>query len=207
MELINNRYILKCNTHGDIFEHLPTLKEYSTQCESVAEFGVSTMTSTWAFLSGLLNNNKNNKKLYCVDVNDVPNIYNVINEVKNVGIDMVFYKENSINAPIPNVDLLFIDTWHIYGHLKRELNNHHFKVNKYIIMHDTEIDGIHGESIRDIQFHDIDNECKKNNYTLKEVTTGLLPAIEEFLNEHTEWVIERVFTNNNGLTILKRLNF
>ena len=35
--------------------------------------------------------------------------------------------------------------------------------------------------------------------------TGLWPAIEEFLAEHSEWEIEQRVTNNNGLTILVRV--
>jgi hypothetical protein len=35
--------------------------------------------------------------------------------------------------------------------------------------------------------------------------TGLWPAIEEFLAEHSEWEIQQRFTNNNGLTILARV--
>ena len=33
---------------------------------------------------------------------------------------------------------------------------------------------------------------------------GLQQAIDEFLTENPHWVVEKVFTNNNGLTILKR---
>jgi hypothetical protein len=39
----------------------------------------------------------------------------------------------------------------------------------------------------------------------EEEKKGLMPAIEEFLNENKEWYIYRQYTNNNGLTILKRL--
>jgi hypothetical protein len=206
MDLIREQYNLKCITHGDIFEHLPTLKEYTKLCNSVAELGVSCMISTWSFLSGLAESDiSGNKLLYCVDINDVPNIENVIEEVKKVNITMNFYRGNSIYAPIPNVDLLFIDTWHVYGHLKRELNNHHSKVNKYIIMHDTDVDGIYGESLRDHLFHDIEKESIENNYPIDEITKGLIPAITEFLAEHSEWVIDRIYRNNNGLTILKRI--
>ena len=37
-----------------------------------------------------------------------------------------------INSIESETDLLFIDTWHVYGHLKRELKAHEKKVNKYI---------------------------------------------------------------------------
>jgi hypothetical protein len=83
MDLIREQYNLKCITHGDIFEHLPTLKEYTKLCNSVAELGVSCMISTWSFLSGLAESDiSGNKLLYCVDINNVPNIENVIEEVK-----------------------------------------------------------------------------------------------------------------------------
>ena len=114
MDLINREYNLKCLTPGDIVEHLPTLKEYTKECNSVAELGVSCMISTWSFLSGLAESNfSGNKLLYCVDINNVPNIDNVIEQVKGANITMNFYKGNSIYAPMPDVDLLFIDTWHI----------------------------------------------------------------------------------------------
>jgi hypothetical protein len=45
-------------------------------------------------------------------------------------------------------DLTFIDTWHIYGELNRELEKFSKTTNKYIIMHDTTIDEWHGETIR-----------------------------------------------------------
>ena len=47
-----------------------------------------------------------------------------------------------------NYDLTFIDTWHVYGQLKRELDKFSKITNKYIIMHDTTVDELLGESIR-----------------------------------------------------------
>ena len=35
--------------------------------------------------------------------------------------------------------------------------------------------------------------------------TGLMPAVNEFLEANKEWYIYRQYTNNNGLTILKRV--
>jgi hypothetical protein len=42
------------------------------------------------------------------------------------------------------------------------------------------------------------------NYKQEE-KQGLIPAIEEFLNENKEWYIYRQYTNNNGLTVLERI--
>src|SRR5207245_3408288 len=62
-------------------------------------------------------------------------------------IDFVTIIGNDITIELPPMDLLFIDTWHVYGHLKRELERHQSKVRKYIIMHDTTVDEWLGETI------------------------------------------------------------
>jgi hypothetical protein len=101
-------------------------------------------------------------------------------------------------------DLTFIDTWHIYGQLKRELNKFSKHTNKYIIMHDTTVDEIHGENIR--MKLNIEELQKKSGFTKEELTTGLKKAIDEFLVENSNWILKEKFTNNNGLTILERIN-
>jgi hypothetical protein len=50
---IKNKYEKLCSncegTCGDIFEHLPTLYKYASECESVFETGVRGVVSSWAF--------------------------------------------------------------------------------------------------------------------------------------------------------------
>jgi len=199
MEQINFNYLRVKLTPSDINEHIETLKNYTKECNSVAELGVANVTSTYAFLQGLVEAKFEDKKLYCVDINKSPNVNIAFSFAKQCGIHTEFFQINSILVDIPNVDLLFIDTWHVYGHLKRELEKHHSKVNKYIIMHDTEIDGIRGETIRDGSFKRV-----KGIYPDEEILKGLSPAIEEFLEKNKEWKIKEVFTHNNGLTILEK---
>ena len=222
MEIIKENYQKKCNIKSDINEHLSILMELSKECETICEFGVRSIVSTWAFLYGLLQNNSLNKNLISVDIINV-NCDNVINTAKEAGITMQFICEDSVKCETPETDLfcikmteivptldleieetdlLFIDTWHIYGHLKRELNTHHSKVKKYIAMHDTELDKIKGESIR--SGWDINQQSKDSGYPPEEISQGLQKAIDEFLENHTEWSIFKVYTNNNGLTILRR---
>src|SRR5207237_61445 len=107
-----------------------------------------------------------------------------------------------LSIGLPQVDLLFIDTWHIYGHLKRELAKHHPKVNKYIILHDTTVDEWLGETIRCNL--DYEQQCLESGYQKNEILLGLWPAVDEFLKAHPEWSLHKRYTNNNGLTILKR---
>lgn len=201
---ITQMYENKCETPSDINQHLPTLMAYAQQAETIVECGVRNIVSTWAFLKGLLSNNSSTKKLVCVDIQKDHSIDNVI-QLVNQHVDMQFIEANSATVHIPhNYDILFIDTWHVYGHLKRELEHHHSKVNKWIIMHDTEVDKILGESIR--CGSNIQQQMLQTGYSYEDVLNGLQKAITEFLQAHPEWQIEKVFTNNNGLTILKRVS-
>lgn len=202
MEQIKSNYESQCQKSSDINEHLPTLMELSKECQTICEFGVRSIVSSWAFLYGLLQNNSTNKHLVSVDIVNVKNISSVISIAKEAGIHMEFIQEDSVKCKIPQTDMLFIDTWHIYGHLKRELNNHHSFVNKYIVMHDTELDKIRGESIR--SGWNIKNQSIESGYPEEEIQCGLQRAIDEFLETHREWSLHKIYTNNNGLTILKR---
>lgn len=91
------------------------------------------------------------------------------------GIQFEFHLGDTTKIEIEETDLLFIDTLHEYAQLKKELELHADKAKKFIVIHDTE-------------------SCKKE----------LWPAIDEFLKEHKEWVIKAVYTNNNGLFVLRR---
>jgi hypothetical protein len=199
------RYVLAkyeevSSTRSDIFEHIPTLYKYTTECNSVAEMGVRDIVSTWAFLHAL----ERGGSLYCVDIEDIPSISKVVNLGETLGVKVTFLREDSAKVNLPEeVDLLFIDTWHVYGHLKRELNKHNSRIRKYIIMHDTTVDGLVGESVR--MGYNIEKQLESSGYTIDEITSGLWPAIEEFLKDHPEWKLRERYTNCNGLTILERV--
>jgi len=201
--MILKNYERACSTASDINEHLPTLRAYAAKCSSVAEMGVRSVVSTWAFLQGLVDSSSPTKSLQCLDLADVPSMAMICREVKLVNIDMCFIQGDSAKTPIKPVDLLFIDTWHVYGHLKRELEFHHAKVAKYIIMHDTTLDALVGESIR--AGWNTAQQAASSGYPESEIRRGLKPAIDEFLAAHPEWTVKEVFTNNNGLTVLQRV--
>jgi len=187
MDLINQIYEKKCNTPSDIHEHLPVLKKYAEECEIVLEMGVRSIVSTWAFLSA------KPKKLISLDIihpkdyiNHDPGGCN-LNLVEKLseenGIDFKFILGDSLKTNPIECDLLFIDTLHDYDQLKKELNIHSSLCKKYIILHDT------------THFAD------KGETKGKE---GIWRAVEEFI-DNKEWVINERLTNNNGLTILKKI--
>lgn len=199
---------------SDISDHLETLRDFAKECDTIVEMGVCHATSTWAFLEGLrirkkkfakLNKDSSACSLLSIDIADVPDIDFVSKEAKKLDIPFRFLKISSLDVEIPDeTDMLFIDTWHIYGQLKRELEKHHSKVKKYIIMHDTEIDKIEGESVR-LEV-DIDEECQRSGFSKEDVTKGIGYAIVEFVQKHSdEWNVFVHYPYNNGLTVLKRV--
>lgn len=194
-------YHSKCQSYSDIFEHLPTLYEYTKKCNSVVECGVRDIVSSYAFGSGLIGNPNNSYTM--VDPYKSAHIDGFLQLCRNEGVNARFIQESDIKCPLVETDLLFIDTWHIYGHLKRELAYWHSFVKKYIIMHDTTVDEWQGETIR--CGWNAHQQSIQHGIPVEEINKGLWPAIEEFLADHPEWKLEKRFVNNNGLTILARV--
>ena len=203
MDHINSTYDTLCARKCDINEHLPTLYLFAKECESIFETGVRGCISSWALVKGLLENNKPVKSLFMNDI-DPCNIGELLNTVNGLPISVKYEWVNNLKLELPgNVDLTFIDTWHIYGQLKRELEKFSKVTNKYIIMHDTTVDAVQGESVR--MRYNIAKQVIDSGFPVEEITCGLQRAIDEFLSAHPEWKLHVRYINNNGLTILKRV--
>ena len=180
LTLIEANFYYYRSLETDINEHFDTIKRYAEDCDHIIEVGVRGVNSTWAFLYGnpknMLSIDKFDPIEWDVDVKIVKQI------AKDNGIEWDFIQGDILEIEIPETDLLFIDTLHNYPQLSNELKLHGNKAKKYIVMHDTETNKIVG---------DFGGE-------------GLQKAIDEFLLENKHWAVKEVFTNNNGLTILKR---
>ena len=174
MDEIERQFVVFRDTPADINEHMQKLCDYAKQCESVTEFGVG--RSTWAFL------NARPKKLRCYDIGGRDfSLQKRLAEA--AGIDFGFEWRDTLELTIEPTDLLFIDTYHVYRNLHIELERHGVLARKYIVMHDTEIFGDHGEDSS---------------------TPGLWAAVGEFVAAHPEWSVTERLSNNNGLTVLQR---
>jgi hypothetical protein len=180
MNNITAIYNQLCETPSDIHQHLPTLMKYGSECEHITEMGVRGVVSTFALLMG------EPKRMISYDINWAQGIEGLVKEVNENGIDFDFRLGDTTDLTIAETDLLFIDTLHNYNQLKRELELHSDKVRKYLIFHDTTSFEFIGES-----------------YEGKVDEKGIWYAIEELLEEG-KWEIKERYTNNNGLTILKR---
>ena len=157
-----------CEHTSDINEHLPTLYEYGKKVDHITEFGVRTGVSTIAWLCA------SPEKLVAYDLNPYPPADQFDN--------FKFIQADVLDVEIEETDLLFIDTYHSYTQLSQELELHGNKAKKYLIFHDTETFGYHGED---------------------HAAPGILAAINEFMKLNSWWVIAERFENNNGLMILK----
>lgn len=203
LELFEQEYAKRVSTPSDINEHLPTLKQYASECESVLELGVRRCVSSWALALGLLNNS-GKRTMYMNDINvcDTSLIESVS---KQTDLKIVAKWGNNLELDLEeDVDLTFIDTWHVYGQLKRELARFAPRTKKYIIMHDTTVDEWAGETKRNIHKYDVQKQSLESGIPVEEILKGLWPAIEEFLEDNKDWVLHARWSNNNGLTILKR---
>lgn len=194
-------YVRKCYTPGDINQHLPVLREYADRCESIVECGVLNSVSSYAFASALVKKPGNRYTL--VDPYRNAGMDEFLEACKREGVNATFLHGSDLEVERVKADLVFIDTWHIYAQLKRELEYWHSYAGKYLILHDTTVDEWDGESVRG-RF-DIEKQARETGWPAEEIAKGLWPAVEEFLCEHPEWQLELRLVNNNGLTVLRRV--
>jgi len=192
MNIIESFYNSLSAHPSDINEHLPTLKKYAEKCDHVTEMGVRYVVSTIALVCG------KPKTLISIDLfhpshyGDMGRLNLVQEYSKNNNIDFKFVLGNTLEIDIEPTDLLFIDTLHKYGQLKKELERHAKNVKKYIVFHDTTTFEYKDEG----EYYETDG--------LSNEKVGLWPAIQEFIEANPEWSILERFTNNNGLTILHK---
>jgi hypothetical protein len=201
---IQEKYNYFCGIPSDINEHLPVLYRYAKECNSVIECGVRNCVSSWALVYGLLNNDNNQPKTILLNDMNECNIEELLNLTKDLPIEINYEWKNDLDLELTiNYDMVFIDTWHVYGQLKRELSKFSKCTNKYIIMHDTIIDEIYGETLR--LGLDAQKQSEESGYTLDEINCGLNKAVIEFLQNNPDWEIYEKLINNNGLTVLKKM--
>ena len=179
MIALDNMFEMACqDARSDINEHLPTLLKYGKLVDRITEFGVRGGCSTLAWWHSAPESLRCYDLVMC-EVHDFLMLH-IPNSDK---LDYKFFQANVLEVAIEETDLLFIDTYHTYGQLTKELELHGNKSWKYLIFHDTVTFGERGEDYKH---------------------PGIIAAINEFLWKNQHWSIKEVFTNNNGLIVLQR---
>lgn len=171
--MIEELYQERCRMTTDINEHLPLLKELASEVDHVTEFGVREGNSTIALACG------RPSRMVSYDIKKPSQEL-----LERLGMwlhGFQFIQADTLEVEIEPTDLLFIDTYHTYNQLARELTLHGYKARKYIVMHDTETFGVRGE----------------------DALPGLQKAINEFRVSNSEWWMEH-YKHNNGLTVLSK---
>lgn len=165
-------------TASDINEHLHILRNLARKCSHITEIGLMYANSSKAFLM------TRPKKLVSIEKHDVwPQVKSLQSIAIRAGIDWEIINKGSLEIEIDETDMLFIDSFHTYGHLKNELKRHGNKARKYLAFHDT------------VTFGKVGEDGSK---------PGLVQAIKEFQKENPHWKLHKDLKNNNGLTILIR---
>ncbi|GIW60110.1 MAG: hypothetical protein KatS3mg087_1176 [Patescibacteria group bacterium] len=175
IDYLRNLYVDALNNHCiDIAFHMPYLLDIAQLCRHVTEFGVRYGCSTLALLLGVI---ENNGRLMSYDINPT----GIEAELSKLFPDnFSFIQADTSLVVIENTDMLFIDTYHTYGQLMKELTNNHEKVASFIVLHDTELFGHVGE----------------------DGGPGLKKAVLDFIDENSAWRIFDIRTNCNGLITL-----
>ncbi len=162
------------STYSDIHRHLDIIYKYAQKCDVGIEFGCRLGSSTFALLLGL-------HTLYSCDIEHMQSTYEFLNPY--FGERFVRYHGYSFDFDmIDEADLLFVDSWHTYETVRKELTIHGHKIKKYIMFHDTVSYGERGEDGGE----------------------GILKAINEFLEANPEWKIIYQVDFNNGFMIIER---
>jgi hypothetical protein len=169
-------YLNACERDTDIHEHLPIISELTSQCNHVTELGVGWAQSTRAFL-------RHNVEIHSYEFMPQPGIREFFDEAKNAGRNVTLHVDDTRKVNIAETDLMLVDSLHIYEQVQKELELHAGKVRKYLLFHDTTLFADRGEF----------------------GGKGIWPAVQEFMDSHSEWQLVERRTNNNGLTILKRV--
>lgn len=121
------------NIPSDCNMHLETIRKYVSVGDLVVELGVRHVVSTWALLA-----NKP-KALVSVDIIRPPEdrLEEAVEAALEQGTKFEFIHQDSIVIDLASpIDVLFIDTLHLYSHIVKELWRHSHNVQKYIIFHD-----------------------------------------------------------------------
>lgn len=169
-------YLNACERDTDIHEHLPIISELTSQCTHVTELGVGWAQSTRAFL-------RHDVEIHSYEFMPQPGIREFFDEAKSAGRNVTLHVDDTRKVNIAETDLMLVDSLHIYEQVQKELELHAGKVRKYLLFHDTTLFADQGEF----------------------GGKGIWPAVQEFIDSHPEWQLVERRTNNNGLTILKRV--
>jgi len=200
-EDLMNLYELHRSTPSDINQHLTVLKQLAKECSSVIEIGKRSVGSTWALLAGLAESEAPKRSYLEIEVFHpvIEKVYLSKRLASENGISFQFVHENDFFTELKErADLLFIDSTHTYCHLTYELEKFSPSINKYIVMHDTNLPWGYENDVEYV------GDYSEYPQSIDRTKKGLAAAVGDFLEKNSSWVLVDRRFNNHGLTVLKR---
>jgi beta-1,4-mannosyl-glycoprotein beta-1,4-N-acetylglucosaminyltransferase len=173
---IERMFLNVCDESSDIKGHLPTLKNISRMCGHVTEMVAQTGISIVALLAG------KPEKVVSYTIHDDGDCIDKLSKIPLKTVYTIAHGD-SLSVEIEETDFLFIDTYHTYDRLSKELERHADSVRKYIALHDTITFGLSGEDGS---------------------TPGLQKAVTDFLQKNTAWKVMDAYHHYHGFMVLER---
>jgi hypothetical protein len=166
-------------TPSNIQPELEVIYNYAKSCDIITEFGFGRGKSSSAMIAA------KPKKVISYDICDHWALTDKWKKLATeIGVEFIYIQKSSIEVDIELTDMLFIDSWHTYEHKTKELDKHHSKVKKWIIIHDWKTCANIGE------------DGSK---------PGFKQAVMKFLFNHFDWKIKEECFNHNGYIIMERI--
>lgn len=174
-ENVKSLYQKEKNKNSDVKNLLPIYEKYANKSDNITEFRKGQYITTLCFA------NSNFKEFKTYNSEKI----SLIEEMKILlkERDFNFEVKDSLGVDIKETDLLHLDTKHNYSHVLKELEKHHQKVKKYILIHDYET------------FGEIGDDGKK---------PALKQAVKDFVDKNNKWRIKEEFKQSNGLVVLEK---
>lgn len=160
----------------NLSEHTETILKYALNSETI----IDAKTETGIMFRVLA---ASGKKITTYDKEFYPLIFNLIETYRSLKVDIVFKNTDILDSEIDSTDLLCINEINTNKELSEILLKFEEKINKYIIITNTEFYGFQGEDGK----------------------PGLLNSISQFLIIKPNWKILETKKEGNGLTILQRI--
>jgi len=161
-----------------INQHLATLRTFASKSDSVLE-----ITAGRDGTIGLIAGSKKHLKSYTRQL-DILTTHIMPREGEVVIIPQITEGKSNVPDKLDmKYDMLFIDDNHTRTGISDYLNKYSGDINKYILIHDTEVYGMKGVDGKE----------------------GVTYSIADFLNENPEWFIQEYFLHQHGLIVLSRV--
>jgi hypothetical protein len=199
---MNKNYVYK--------DWLPIVKHYAGRSNSVLELNINDTGVLWAILLGLAENldapSRTYKGIFPLLPEDSVSAAKELSSKNDISFDILsndpkIESKVDITTLASSYDMLFINTWHTYRHYKFVLDKFSPLVNSYIILGGTTrfVNMDHGD-----YKHFAGGDFSEYPETYDKTKTGQNLAIDEFLKDHPEWKLHKIYNDFWGLTILKK---